>query len=172
VKIIITICSLCIFTLGCGHKKKNPVDVITIVDIGKNDRIELGKQLRIINDNSPKLVGLDFFLVPDSLDKDSILVKELLRTKNAVQVVGLHDFDSASKTWKNLEVSNSKFKASFHGYSNITTTDDSIFVRALPLKQSYKNSFVPSFSYVIAENYSSVKNQYRNPGTEEISFPY
>ncbi|MBS1507302.1 MAG: CHASE2 domain-containing protein [Bacteroidetes bacterium] len=171
-KIIITICALCLFTQGCGQEKKNQVNVITIVNIGNNDRIELGKQLRIILDNSPKLVGLDFFLVPDSLGKDSILVKELSRATNTVQVVALHDFDSVTKTWKYLEVSHSKFKATAYGYSNIATTDDSVLVRGLPLKQSYKNSFIPSFSYAIAQKYSGVKDKYRNTDTKGISFPF
>lgn len=158
--------------LSCSPKEESyQGDLITIVDIGTNDRIELGKQLRVVNNNSPKIVGLDFFLVPDSLDKDTILVKELARVNNVIQVVSLHNYDSLTNSWDSLEVSNSKFTVSNHGFANITTTDDSVFVRQLPLWQNYRKTLVPSFSYVIAQNYSSVKPDYRKTGTEDIPFP-
>ena len=52
---------------------KEEESIITIVDIGQNDRIELGKQLRVINKYLPKIVALDFLLVNDRLGIDSIL---------------------------------------------------------------------------------------------------
>lgn len=75
------------FSLSCQERES----IITIVDIGYNDRIELGRQLRIINEFSPKVVALDFHLVRDSLDKDTILVKELSKIKNSVQAVALYN---------------------------------------------------------------------------------
>lgn len=158
--------------LGCTSRGKSyQWDLITIVDIGNNDRLELGKQLRIINDNSPRVIALDFFLVPDSLGKDSILVKELTRAKSIIQVVSLHNYDSATNTWDSLEVSNSKFKVTKHGFSNITITDDSVLVRQFSFWQYYKDKLVPSFSYAIANSYSKVKQEYRDTGTRDISLP-
>src|SRR5258705_9985082 len=103
--------------LGC--KEKEPI--ITIVDIGLNNRIELGKELRIINTFSPKIIALDFYLVPDSLDRDSILVQELNKAKKIVQVVGLHNQVESSNEWDGLEISNSKFKVTHTGFANLTT---------------------------------------------------
>ncbi len=171
-KIFIIICGIGSLLVGCAFKEKPyQRDLITIVDIGTNDRLELGKQLRVLNSNSPRIVAMDFFLVPDSLDKDSILVKELVKATNTIQVVALHDYDSTTNTWDSLEVSHSKFKVSTHGFSNITTTDDSVFVRQLPLWQSYRNTLVPSFSYAIAQKYSNVKSEYRKTGTDDVQFP-
>lgn len=171
-KIILPIVGAVVLLLSCAPGQVDQDNLVTIVDIGKNDRIALGKQLRLINSYSPKLIALDFFLDPDSLDKDTILVKELAKFSNIVQVVALHKYDSTTDTWDSLEVSNSKFKISLRGFSNISTTEDSVFIRQLPLHQSYKNKLISSFSYVIAQTYSNVKAKYRNSGTKYISFPY
>lgn len=150
---------------GCSEKET----VITIVDIGHNNRVELGKQLRIIKQFSPKLVALDFYLVPDSLDRDSILVKELETIKNTVQVVGLHDFREPIAEWDSLEVSHPKFNVSNHGFANLAS-DDSVLIGKLPMMQRIFSIPIYSFSYVIAENSFGVKEKFRNTGEEEISF--
>ena len=163
--------SIVVFVLllcgGCQERES----VITIVDIGRNNRLEIGKQLRIINQFSPKIVALDFFLVPDSLSQDTILVKELNRITNSVQVVALHDFNEPLDCWDSLEISHSKFTISNYGFANITTTEeDTTFVRELPLKQCFNGKWVYSFSYVVAENSFGVKTKYRNSGTTGIKF--
>ncbi len=151
--------------VGCKSKE----DLITIVDIGKNDRIKIGKQLRIINGFSPELVALDFYLVPDSLEKDTIIVKELAKIHNTVQVVGLYNFHEELDTWDSLNVSHSKFKVTDRGYSNLIG-DNSVVDGTLPMQQSYLDKEYYSFAYVIAKNSFGVKSKYRDSGREEVGF--
>src|SRR5688572_33487782 len=99
-------------SLGCADRDPT----ITIVDIGYNDRIELGKQLRIIKQYAPKIVAFDFYLFADSLNKDSILVKELKTLKNGVQIVGLYDLYEPDDIWDDLKVSHPKFRIANYGF--------------------------------------------------------
>lgn len=73
-----------IFIWGCSRKEKEPVS-ITIVDIGYIDRAQITKELSIVNKYNPRVIGLDFLLTIDSLEKDVALAEELSRTKNLVQ---------------------------------------------------------------------------------------
>jgi CHASE2 domain-containing sensor protein len=146
-------------TIGCVDRKP----VITIIDIGRNNRIELGRQLRTIKKYSPKIIALDFYLVPDSLDRDSVLVKELMEIENTVQIVGLHDLYKPYCIWDSLEVSDPKFKVSNLGFANLTT-EDSILVKELPMRQSFNSEHIYSFSYAVAENSFGVKNKFKNTG--------
>jgi CHASE2 domain-containing sensor protein len=152
-----------IITHGCVDKDP----VIIIVDIGQNNRTELGKQLRAINKYSPKIIAMDFFLVPDSLDKDSILVKELGTIKNTVQIVGLHDLFAPDYIWDSLEVSHPKFKISNHGFANLTT-EDSVIVKELPMRQLFDGKWIYSFSYVVAQNSFGVKEKFKDKGNKEL----
>ena len=151
-----------VIIIGCVDREP----VITIIDIGQNNRIELGRQLREIKKYSPKIIALDFYLVPDSLDRDSVLMKELMTIKNTVQIVGLHDQHGPDYTWSTLEESNSKFKVSNHGFANLTT-EDSILVKELPMRQSFNSKHIYSFSYAVAENSFGVKDKFRNTGDKE-----
>ncbi len=167
-KVLLLVLGL-VLSLSCKDRES----VITIIDIGQNDRIELGKQLRIINKFSPKIVGLDFYLVNDSLGRDTILVRELNKMENTVQVVKLHDYDETFKQWDSLEVSHPKFKITNQGFANITTTDeDTIFVKELPMEQIFRDSIVYCFSYVTAENSFGVKSKYRGKGTEVMKLRF
>jgi CHASE2 domain-containing sensor protein len=151
--------------LGC-KKSESP---ITIVDIALINRIELGKQLRVINKYSPKIIVLDFFLNNDSLSIDSILVKELAKSNNTVQCTAVHNFNEHLNYWDSLEVSHSKFKVTHNGFSNITITDDSVFVPKLPMRQFYRTNMVMSLSYAVAHNSFGVKEKYQgNDGRDFI----
>src|SRR5688572_1099826 len=87
--------------------RERPI-VITVVGIG-DTRIEIAKQVGIINRFAPKVVGLDFFLGPDSLDVDTLLVQELAKLPNTVQVVGLRGHLEFLQMWDSLETSHPKF---------------------------------------------------------------
>jgi CHASE2 domain-containing sensor protein len=143
---------------------------VTIVDIGRNDRIKLGEQLKIIGKFSPRIVGLDFYLVPDSLDRDTIIVNGLKKLSNSVQVVGLYNFHETLNVWDSLKVSHSKFKVGNHGFSNLSAEDDSVIVRRLPLRQSFLDKEYYSFGYIVAKNSFGVKPKYRDIGDEELDF--
>jgi CHASE2 domain-containing sensor protein len=77
-----------ILSLSCKEKDS----LITIVDVGHLDRVGIAKQLSIVNKYSPKVIGFDFLLTTDSLDKDISISKEIDMTKNLVQASKLHDF--------------------------------------------------------------------------------
>lgn len=150
-----------------GFKKKDPI--ITIIDIGQLNRIELGKQLRIINKFSPKIVAMDFHLIPDSLDRDTVLVAELSKLKNSVQVVSLHEYIEEPNLWRHIESSHTKFFVKDIGFSNLTATDDKVLAKELPMKQTtIFNESIYSFSYVVAKNSFGVKSQFQNTGDKEI----
>lgn len=151
-------------TLGCIDKKD---PIITIVNIGNSNRAELGRQLAIIKKCSPKIIAFDFFLVPDSLDKDVTLVNELEGIRNTAQIVGLHDVHEPEDTWDSLEVSHPKFKVTSHGFANLKA-QDSILIKELPMSQNFNSKKIYCFSYVIAENSFGVKNKFKVTGEKEL----
>lgn len=149
-----------ILSLSCKEKES----VITIVNIGHLDRSGIAKQLKIIDQNEPKVIGLDFLLTTDSLDRDTLLSKVLSNSKNIVQASKLHNYDGVLNKWDSLEKYHPKFRFGDYAFSNITITDDSVFVRELPMRQYYRDETVFAFSYLIASNYDSrrVSEKYKN----------
>jgi hypothetical protein len=163
-KVCLTIIILLFLTLvSCENRQT----IITVVDIGENNRLTVGKQLRIINTCSPRIVALDFFLVPDSLDADSILVKELAVAKNTVLAAGLHNPLGSSDEWDSLELSHSKFRTSAYGFTNFSEAD-SVILKELPMKQFFRGKPVYAFSYIVAENSFGIKSKYKNRGSDFI----
>jgi CHASE2 domain-containing sensor protein len=157
-----------IFSLGCKEKEA----IITIVNIGHLDRNGIAKELRIINKYGPKVVGLDFLLTTDSLEKDILLSKELARTKNIVQATKLHNnHPFYTNRWDSLERYHPKFRFGLEGFSNHAITDDSIIVRDLPMRQVYRNEIEFTFSYIVASQYdfSKIVSAFKN-GDEDFTF--
>jgi CHASE2 domain-containing sensor protein len=151
---------------GCHSPKES---IITIINIGHTDRPQLGKQLWIIKKYSPRIIAFDFHLVPDSLDRDTILVNELKTARNTVQIVSLHELNEPDHIWDSLEVSHLKFRIAHHGFSNLAVMD-SVLIRELPMKQTFGSKPIHSFSYVIAENCFGVRDKFKDKGEEEIEF--
>ncbi|HEX5168785.1 MAG TPA: CHASE2 domain-containing protein [Cyclobacteriaceae bacterium] len=151
-------------TLGCMDKRD---PIITIVNIGHSDRLEIGRQLGIIKKYSPKVIALDFYLVPDSLDRDAILVQELEIIKNTVQVVALHDLYEPDYIWDSLEVSHPKFKIANHGFANFGV-EDSVIINELPMMQTFNSRQIYCFGYVVAENSFGVRDKFKNTGDKEL----
>lgn len=152
--------------LSCTPRKP----IITIVDIGRNNRLEIGRQLRIINKYTPKLIALDFFLGQDSLGRDSILVKEMNRSTVIIQGVGLHQTRNYRRRngWDSLDISNPKFRTTEFGFLNLTT-EDSVLVNELPMMQSFGRIPVYAFAYVIAQKSYGVKQQFIRESPEPIN---
>jgi CHASE2 domain-containing sensor protein len=158
------------FTWSC---RENRIDssIITIVDIGHLDRTGIAKELSLINRYSPKVIGLNFLLTTDSLEKDNSLSEELFRAKNiVVQASVLHDlnedevlqraslFKHSSRnvdTWDSLEIYHSKFRFGEHGFVNYTTTDDSVLVLELSMREYYREDPEFAFCYVVANRYDN-----------------
>ena len=150
-------------TMGLGAKKNDAI--ITIVDIAKLDRNGVAKELSIINKYSPKVIGLDFLLTTDSLQKDVLLAKELSKTKHLVAATMLHNNDEKmTNRWDSLEQYHPKFRFGTSGFSNITTTDDTVIVNELPMRQYFKNDRIYAFSYMVAKMYDEerIKSKYKN----------
>jgi CHASE2 domain-containing sensor protein len=151
-----------IFTLGCTEKESV---TITIVDIGHLDRVGIAKELRIINKYSPRVIGLDFLLTYDSLEKDNQLVDAISKANNLVITTMLHNNDPNDITkWDSLEQYHEKFKFNAHGFSNLTITDDSVIVHELPMRQYYRDEIEFAFSYMVANKYDSdkINSKYKN----------
>lgn len=139
---------------GCSQKEKEPIQ-ITIIDIGYIDRTALAKQLSIINKYNPRVIGLDFLLTTDSLDKDIPLAEELARTENMVQATMLHNNHPTDFTqWDSVEQYHPKFRFGKQGFVNISITDDSVIVRELPMRQYSYENIEFAFSYSVALQYS------------------
>lgn len=155
-KIAIVLIAL-VFTVSCSGQRAP----ITIVDIGNLDRNGLAKELQIINKYSTKVVALDFMLTTDSLTKDEALSTELSKVRNLVQSTILHNYVAPSLYWDSLETFNTKFSRGNSGFSNITTTEDSVFVPELPMRQHFRTQVVTSLSYAIADNSFGVKPKYK-----------
>jgi hypothetical protein len=141
--------------------------LVTIVDIGNSDRLELGRMVRAIKKHSPRTIGIDFFLERDSLDKDTILVKELSGSKNIVQIVGLYSTSGLYNDFDSIRVSHQKFGITKHGFSGFTV-QDSIFIPELPMRQRYKSEDIYAFSYVVAENSFGVSDKFKDHEYDEV----
>lgn len=159
--------------IGCSSPSATtPKDhIVTIVDIGNCDRLELGRMIRTVKKHSPRVVGLDFFVVPDSADNESILVKELYEVKNVVMIAGLHnstggddynDFDS-------LELSHPKFGVDLYGFGGLTS-EDSVVQLEHPMIQLCKGQDVFSFAFVVAATAGDVRYRFLRHTYDEFDF--
>ncbi len=70
--------------------------------------------------------------------------------------------------WDSLEISHSKFKIKFHGFSNVTADKDTVFEKTLPMAQVFQNRTVNSFGFVAAINSFGLKPEYRDTGVEYL----
>ncbi len=73
---------------------------IVVVNVGMLSRAEIGRQLEIINQYQPKVVGLDVFFSHPSMDSlgDTVLSQALQSTKNLVMVSKLLQTASLAST--------------------------------------------------------------------------
>jgi hypothetical protein len=148
-----------IIGFGCSIKES---DTITIINIGHANRIGIANQLKIINQSSPRVIGLDILLVKDSLDIDVSLSNEIKRCKSLVVGFNLQN-EFFNHMWDSLEMNHPKFNHWVGGYLNLSTTDDDVLIKELPLRQYYKDSIVCAFSYTVAYLYdlSKVNSEYK-----------
>lgn len=156
-------------TWSCAKKEPS---AITIVDIGHLDRAGIARELSIVNKYTPRVIGLDFLLTTDSLDKDIPLSEELSRTRGMIQATKLHNNDSIDITkWDSLEQYHPKFRFGNHGFSNMTITADSTIVTELPMRQHFRDDTEFSFSYSVAMQYDSyrINTKYKS-GDDDFSF--
>jgi CHASE2 domain-containing sensor protein len=166
---------LCLFigvVVSWGFKEEKS-DRIVIVDIEHLDRTGIAKEIKVIRQCNPKVIGLNFLLTTDSLSKDVALTQEITHAKNIVQGVKLHNNSATDiSVWDSLEHYHPKFgKASF-GFVNLSITDDSVLIPEMPMKQYHNGDAIPAFCYTVADLYNAneIKPIFRN-SDQDLPFP-
>ena len=157
-------------TIYCSDRNEKRDNLITIVDIGHLDRNGLAREIKIISEYEPRVIALDLLLTTDSLEKDDDLKEQLSRIDNIVQACKLHSSSDYENDWDSLETYHSKFTVRNYGYTNITTSEDGSFVRELPMRQTFEERSIPSFSYITAERSFGVKRIYKDADTDYYRF--
>ncbi|MGC4023455.1 MAG: CHASE2 domain-containing protein [Cyclobacteriaceae bacterium] len=122
---------------------------ILVVDIGHQNRIEVGRALSIISSHHPRIIGIDALYVADSLQRDTVLISSI-KKGNVVMAAQLHYRDAPYPFWDSLELPHDKFLPRRIGFSHIYT-DDGKPVLEIPIYESYKGKLLPSFSYQVAQ---------------------
>ena len=153
------------FTRGRGETHQ-----ITIIDIGNASRPEIGRLMREVAAQRPEIIGMDFFLVNDSLERDTVIAAAMDRYDRTIQVVALHRFNPDFYLWDSLEVSHSKFRPGGIGFANIFLKD-SVLVNAVPMQQIWNDSIIPAFGLAIARKIGRVDARYAEGGFEDLEFP-
>ncbi|WP_339810649.1 CHASE2 domain-containing protein [uncultured Imperialibacter sp.] len=165
--------------LSCSVPKSSPIqkDVVTIINIGKTDRVSLGQQLAVVNKCSPKVIGLDIFLLKDSLAKDSIIVRELKNARQVVHIFKPEGYNQQTNEFDELIYPHPKFQANSYsyGFANLIVenqatgnippalrTIDKSYVAQMKLGDKIFNSF----SYELAAKAYGVKDKYQNKPDE------
>ena len=98
-------------------------DDIVIVNIGNLNREGIAKQLDIIEQHNPMVIGIDaFFRQLQDPYQDSLLEASLDQIKNLVLVTKLNHYDSEKMVFDTLETSNPKFLNNAQlGFANLIT---------------------------------------------------
>lgn len=151
-----------LFLVACS--KPHPV---TIVAIGHSSRTQLGQQIQVLSKYEPRILGLDFFLVPDSLNGDTAIVNALNRITNTIQVVGLHTYYEMFQAWDSLEISHPKFLVGGIGYANLSSVD-SVILSENPMSQRWHDSTIHSFGYAVALASEGISNSHRHESDSSI----
>jgi hypothetical protein len=82
----------------------------------------------------------------------------------------LHDYIEPLNYWDSLEMYHEKFQKDHFGFSNITSTDDSVVAPELPMRQYYRERIIHALSYVVAERSFGVNPKYKQNGDRHFSF--
>jgi CHASE2 domain-containing sensor protein len=122
---------------------------IIIVDLGRDNRFDVGVELKIVSSFKAKIIGIDVLYVTDSLSLDTMLAKTINESRNVVMAAKLHNLDLPYPFWDSLELPNDKFNPKYVGFSNIYT-ENNFALPEIPIRESYKGKLLPSFSYEVA----------------------
>ena len=98
-------------------------DDIVIVNIGNLNREGIAKQLDIIQENNPSVIGIDaFFRRMQDPWQDSILATSMNQIENLVLVTKLNHYNASLGRFDTLETSNPIFLENAHqGFANLIT---------------------------------------------------
>ncbi|MBL6447027.1 CHASE2 domain-containing protein [Fulvivirga sp. 29W222] len=159
---------------------------IVIVNIGMLSRAEIARQLQIINQYDPSVIGFDSFFNFRSADTlgDLALSNAFSEVKNLVMVTKLLQTDSlkikrsGDDIYDSLEVSHELFRQGAHlAFANLDTDaenqEDYKTCRAFPTRRIVKGEEQVAFAVKMAELYNPAKVEKlkgRNKPTEVINY--
>jgi CHASE2 domain-containing sensor protein len=142
---MIRLTSLLILLLGT----KVVAQDIVIVDIGFDNRVEVGREIRAIAACNPKIIATDVIYDQDSASLDTVLVNAIHKSSNVVMAAKLLYRDMPYPFWDSLELPNEKFGVRYIAYSNIYSEDGKA-IAEISIQESYKGRLMPSLSYEVA----------------------
>jgi len=137
---------------------------VILVNIGDLSRREIARELKIINEYDPAIIGIDSYfwsLKEDSLG-DILLKRSLSDIENLVLVNKLV-YNKLTETYDSVRYSHPFFNLGESGFANLESNAvnqyDFKVCRSFPPKVTIKGEVIPSFSVKIVEAYSEDKAQ-------------
>ncbi len=170
-----------IFFSSVRNHDEIPQDTnIVLVNVGFLKRQQIAKQIEIINQYNPKVIGIDVFFkknYPDSIDVP--LEEAFSKVKNLVLVSKIVGYNDSAGYYSNIEKSLPKFnKYAYSGFANFfipILKEDTLSrtTRKFSPMERVVNIYEPSFPVKIATIFDSNKTKNllkRNNETEIINF--
>jgi len=150
---------------------------LVLVNLSNLSRLDLARQVNIINSFNPKVIALDaFFQVNKDPYADSILADAFSRCANLVLVSGLEKYDSSKEGFDTLLTSiNLINKYASNGFANLPSNQKVSFktIREFRTTEKVDSELVPAFAGKIVEKYDKVAFQYlmdRKRAVEKINY--
>ena len=154
-----------------------PVDSsIVLINIGDLERHHIARQLEIVNQYNPKVIGIDaFFREEKEPYLDDPLEKALSEIDNLVLVTKIVHYNAETDTHDSVETSHDRFNQwAFNGYANFITAEDNFrTVRTFTPKEKLHDSVQYSFAVEVAQKVAPDKVKIlieRNNRQEIINF--
>jgi len=137
-------------------REEQPTDTnIVLVNIGNLDRAGIARQVEIINQYHPRVIGVDaFFYIKKDNAQDSLLQVAFSKTSNLVLVNRVFKYNQGANLYDSVGTSNQIFNYyAKNGFANLPDEGSASFrtIRKFAPYVNYKNEKVPAFSSQIAE---------------------
>ncbi len=150
---------------------------IVLVNLSHLSRVEIAKQLEVINSHKPKVVAVDA-IFQNEMDSaaDSILSDAFSHCNNLVLVNKLDQFNEETNSYDTVLISIQKFnRYAKNGYANLPNIDEISFrtIRDFRPFAQLKTSQMPAFASKIAELYNPAAFNYlikRENEVEKINY--
>ncbi len=159
-------------------REEPPADTsIVLVNIGNLSRLEIAKQINVINSYDPFLIAVDaIFQEEKESCGDSVLADAFSKCKDLILVSKLDKFDEENDTYDTLITSINLFdKYSSLGFANLPNDDKVSFKTIRDFRPSSKlnGSVIPALASKVAELYDTNAYRYlmnRQNGIEKINY--
>jgi CHASE2 domain-containing sensor protein len=151
---------------------------VVLVNIGILKRADIAKQIAVLNQYKPAVIGLDaFFRKPQDELGDSLLVQAIREARNVVLVSKLNKYNPARKDYDTLETSHPIFnRFATTGFSNFISDGKANQLhtcRSFSKIETVRGKNEISFPVLVASRYDSKKAANflsRRNNVEEINF--